>query len=201
MSCKIIAAILTKVYNLSDVYDTAYMFWYTREASVAVYVANLPAIYPLLKEHLRFLREHTNSYIGGASKTPKYGYGSQYGNMSKSARSRMRTFTNLESNEIELGPSYAKSAVQSIHSSEKTKGDDRTNPFTTSASAGRPSQDSDERALNDGTDNWKQLNAMEVQVNTKVEIHRDDWDGSKLGAGQARVVKIEGPEGEVVERR
>jgi len=37
----ILAAILTKVYNLSNVWDTAYMLWYIREASVAMYVANL----------------------------------------------------------------------------------------------------------------------------------------------------------------
>ncbi|OCL02354.1 hypothetical protein AOQ84DRAFT_252716, partial [Glonium stellatum] len=52
----IIAAVLTKVYNLSDVYDTSYMLWYTREASVAVYVANLPMIWPLLREYVPFLR-------------------------------------------------------------------------------------------------------------------------------------------------
>ncbi|KAJ4372283.1 hypothetical protein N0V83_004057 [Neocucurbitaria cava] len=199
MTRKIIAAILTKVYNLSDVYDTAYMLWYTREASVAVYVANLPGIYPLLRDNIRFLREHTNSYVTG-SKTPKYGgYGSQYGNMSKGPRSRVRTFTNLESDEIELGASYAKSATQSIHSNEKTRVDERTNPFTNSAVSGRPSQDSDDR---EAMNNWKQLNVMEVQVNTKVEIQRDDWDGSKLEAGHSRVhVKIEGPEGEVIEKR
>ncbi|KAF2467583.1 uncharacterized protein BDR25DRAFT_205502, partial [Lindgomyces ingoldianus] len=52
----ILAAILTKFYNLSDVYDTSYMLWYTREASVAVYVANLPGIWPLLRERIHFLR-------------------------------------------------------------------------------------------------------------------------------------------------
>src|SRR5436305_1337919 len=41
----IIAAILTKVFNLSDVYSPNYMLWYVREASVAVYVSNLPLIW------------------------------------------------------------------------------------------------------------------------------------------------------------
>ncbi|KAF1840044.1 uncharacterized protein K460DRAFT_421700 [Cucurbitaria berberidis CBS 394.84] len=197
----IIAAILTKVYNLSDVYDTAYMLWYTREASVAVYVANLPGIWPLLREHIRVLRDHSNSYITGASKTPKYGYGSQYGNLSKGPRSRVRTSTNLESDEIELGVSYDQSDVQSLHSNEKSKADERANPFMSITILGRPSQDSDERALNEATNGWKQLDVMEVQVDTKVEIHRDSWDGSKMEAGQSRVVKIEGPEGVVVGRR
>ncbi|KAH0557136.1 hypothetical protein GP486_005076 [Trichoglossum hirsutum] len=52
----IVAAILTKVFNLSDVYDTRYMFWYVREASTAVYVSNLPLIWPLLREWFPFLR-------------------------------------------------------------------------------------------------------------------------------------------------
>ncbi|KAI9778506.1 MAG: hypothetical protein M1839_008036 [Geoglossum umbratile] len=52
----IIAAILTKVFNLSDVYDTRYMFWYVREASTAVYVSNLPLIWPLLRDWFPFLR-------------------------------------------------------------------------------------------------------------------------------------------------
>lgn len=46
----IIAAILTKVFNLSNIWDPSYMLWYTREASVAVYVSNLPMIWPLLRE-------------------------------------------------------------------------------------------------------------------------------------------------------
>jgi hypothetical protein len=55
-SPQIIAAILTKVFNLSDVYDTRYMFWYVREASTAIYVSNLPLIWPLLREWFPILR-------------------------------------------------------------------------------------------------------------------------------------------------
>lgn len=50
------AALLTKVFNLTDVYSPAYMFWYVREASVAVYVSNLPMIWPLLREWFPCLR-------------------------------------------------------------------------------------------------------------------------------------------------
>jgi hypothetical protein len=52
------------VFNLSDVYSVDYMLWYTREASVAVYVANLPLIWPLLREWIPLLRNTTkdNSY-------------------------------------------------------------------------------------------------------------------------------------------
>jgi hypothetical protein len=53
---KILAAVLTKAFNLSDVYDPSYMLWYIREASVAVYVANLPILWPTLREWFPFLR-------------------------------------------------------------------------------------------------------------------------------------------------
>ncbi|ORY58573.1 uncharacterized protein BCR38DRAFT_400370 [Pseudomassariella vexata] len=52
----IVVALLTKVFNLNDVWDPSYMLWYTREASVAVYVSNLPMIWPLLREWFPFLR-------------------------------------------------------------------------------------------------------------------------------------------------
>jgi hypothetical protein len=57
----IVAAVLTKAFNLSDVYDPSYMLWYIREASVAVYVANLPILWPLLREWLPCLRHSTRS--------------------------------------------------------------------------------------------------------------------------------------------
>ncbi|PVH79674.1 hypothetical protein DL98DRAFT_560658 [Cadophora sp. DSE1049] len=55
----ILAAVLTKVFNLSDVWDPSYMLWYTREASVAIYVSNLPMIWPLLREWFPSLRALT----------------------------------------------------------------------------------------------------------------------------------------------
>ncbi|KAJ5035578.1 uncharacterized protein L3040_008044 [Drepanopeziza brunnea f. sp. 'multigermtubi'] len=55
----IVAAILTKVFNLSDVFSPRYMLWYTREASVAVYVSNLPMIWPLLREWFPSLKGFT----------------------------------------------------------------------------------------------------------------------------------------------
>lgn len=55
----IIAALLTKIFNLTDVYDASYMLWYIREASVAVYMSNLPMIWPLLREWFPCLRALT----------------------------------------------------------------------------------------------------------------------------------------------
>jgi hypothetical protein len=55
----IIAAILTKVFNLSNIWDPTYMLWYTRESSVAVYVSNLPLIWPLLRDWFPSLKRFT----------------------------------------------------------------------------------------------------------------------------------------------
>ncbi|KAF7506658.1 hypothetical protein GJ744_011487 [Endocarpon pusillum] len=63
----IVAAILTKVFNLGDVYSTIYMLWYIREASVAIYVANLPLIWPLLREWFPHLRVFTPGHRSTSS--------------------------------------------------------------------------------------------------------------------------------------
>ncbi|KAF2627761.1 hypothetical protein BU25DRAFT_439744 [Macroventuria anomochaeta] len=140
----IIASILTKVYNLSDVYDNTCMLWYTRKASVAVY-------------HIRFLRDHTNSYITGQSRMPRYGYSSNYGNLSRHQRSHIcATVTNVEPDE--------RASVRS--SSEMLRTDFRS---------GKARLDSDERATND-LSYWKGMDVMEVQVDTKVEIQRVGWN-------------------------
>jgi len=55
----IVAALLTKIFNLTNVWDPVYMLWYVREASVAVYVSNLPMIWPLMREWFPFLRTLT----------------------------------------------------------------------------------------------------------------------------------------------
>jgi hypothetical protein len=64
----IIAALLTKIFNLSDVWSTVYMLWYIRESSVAVYVSNLPMIWPLLREWFPFLRTlNPAAHLGSTS--------------------------------------------------------------------------------------------------------------------------------------
>lgn len=70
----IVAAILTKVFNLSNIWDPSYMLWYTREASVAVYVSNLPMIWPLLREYFPMLKaltpgQKSSLSLQGASST------------------------------------------------------------------------------------------------------------------------------------
>lgn len=69
----IIAAILTKVYNLGDVWDTRYMLWYTREFSVAIYVGNLPLIWPLMREYIPFLKSLTSDGVNTNSRSRSHG--------------------------------------------------------------------------------------------------------------------------------
>ena len=65
----IFTAILTKVENLTHLYSPHYMLWYTREASTAVYVSNLPLIWPLFREWFPCIRSLTPVYAH--SNTPQ----------------------------------------------------------------------------------------------------------------------------------
>ncbi|KAF8539329.1 hypothetical protein BDD12DRAFT_838732 [Trichophaea hybrida] len=65
----IVAAILTKVFNLSNVYSTEYMKWYTREASVAVFVSNIPLIWPLIRRVIPGMGSvNSKSYSGARTR-------------------------------------------------------------------------------------------------------------------------------------
>jgi len=91
---------------------------------------------------------------------PKYGYGSQYGNMSSAKGPRSRTTrTDGDSDEIELG--IGKSSEH----------------FGVTHSGG--SRDSDERALRDGAG----MGMWGVQVDTKVVIERDAWNATTTEPG------------------
>ncbi|KAM0815579.1 putative UbiD family decarboxylase [Seiridium cardinale] len=65
----IIAALLTKIFNLSNVWDPSYMLWYVRESSVAIYVSNLPMIWPLIREWVPFLRTVDSTAYNKHTKT------------------------------------------------------------------------------------------------------------------------------------
>ena len=68
----IVSAVLTKIYCLvPELISYVYMNWYFREASVAVYVTNIPLIWPLVKE------VGTRLGFSIASRSHGYGYGSR----------------------------------------------------------------------------------------------------------------------------
>ncbi|KAI4286703.1 MAG: hypothetical protein L6R35_004042 [Caloplaca aegaea] len=78
----IIAAILTKLFSLYPPLLTyAYLNWYCREASVCVYVTNLPAIWTLILDlfpRLRSLGRGTKNTSGSNDGTGRAGRGQDY---------------------------------------------------------------------------------------------------------------------------
>ncbi|KAI1343662.1 hypothetical protein F5Y15DRAFT_426260 [Xylariaceae sp. FL0016] len=63
----VVAALLTKVFNLTNIWDPSYMLWYTREASVAVYVSNVPMVWPLLRDWFPSLKGwYPTSFLSGS---------------------------------------------------------------------------------------------------------------------------------------
>ncbi|KAF2156703.1 hypothetical protein K461DRAFT_298736 [Myriangium duriaei CBS 260.36] len=59
-------AMIAKIENNIDVYSSDYMLWYIRESSVATYIANLPQIWPLLRQVFPCLKNASSyAYSGG----------------------------------------------------------------------------------------------------------------------------------------
>ncbi|KAL3466074.1 hypothetical protein BJX64DRAFT_274847 [Aspergillus heterothallicus] len=62
----IIAAILNKVFNFASPYTTTYQIWYIREASTAIYVANLVCLWPLMRKMLGLVATQRGSDLNRA---------------------------------------------------------------------------------------------------------------------------------------
>ncbi|GAM88225.1 hypothetical protein ANO11243_062560 [Dothideomycetidae sp. 11243] len=75
----VVAAILTKVNFWISIYDANFMFWYFREASVAMFVANLPFIWPLAREMIPGVRSFFGGTLNKTSKPDFYGRSTNYG--------------------------------------------------------------------------------------------------------------------------
>ncbi|OJZ88988.1 UbiD family decarboxylase [Aspergillus piperis CBS 112811] len=58
----IACAIISKYFTFYNIYDDSYQFWYLREASIGMYVTNLPFVWSLARSTLTFLRtsQYTN---------------------------------------------------------------------------------------------------------------------------------------------
>lgn len=94
---KVICACTSKYFTFRDIYDDSYQFWYLREASIGMYVTNLPYIWGLARQTFHFLRSsegitpdiYRNTPYGGTSRgsalRPKTGGGDPklgpYGNL------------------------------------------------------------------------------------------------------------------------
>ncbi|PYI14862.1 hypothetical protein BO99DRAFT_476739 [Aspergillus violaceofuscus CBS 115571] len=65
-------AITSKYFTFRDIYDTSYQFWYLREASIGMYVTNLPFVWSLARSTISFLK--SSNYVGqGNYNDPRYG--------------------------------------------------------------------------------------------------------------------------------
>ncbi|PYH47821.1 uncharacterized protein BP01DRAFT_198501 [Aspergillus saccharolyticus JOP 1030-1] len=69
-------AITSKYFTFKNIYDNSYQFWYLREASIGMYVTNLPFVWSLARSTISFLK--SSNYAGqGKYNDPRYGTGPQ----------------------------------------------------------------------------------------------------------------------------
>lgn len=105
----IVAAILTKIYCLVPSLMTyVYLNWYFREASVSIYVANLPVLWSLLRDVFPQLKSwgFESKKSNGSAKA----FSSSNGNSRRNSRNQMNTrhynmqpFSRLGARDEELG--------------------------------------------------------------------------------------------------
>ncbi|KAL2870197.1 uncharacterized protein BJX67DRAFT_276962 [Aspergillus lucknowensis] len=90
----IIAAILNKVYNFASPLTTTYQIWYIREASTAIYVANLVCLWPLMRKVFGFAVTERGSDPNRAQieRPSKGGASSTAGATTGASQSRPSTF-------------------------------------------------------------------------------------------------------------
>lgn len=152
----IAAALCTKIEFWISVYSADYMFWYTRESSVALYVANLPCIWPLLRELVPVLRSvsgYTSYGRTGRTTTAKGTFNNGTGLRSMRGHGTV--------NEIGLDTLAERGESQEGLPDENKMG--FKNP-TIAHTARRFSKDSDENALMGIRDGIRAETTIEVHV-------------------------------------
>lgn len=163
------------------------MLWYTREASVAVWVANLPMIWPLMREWIPFLRSVTGS-------KPSYNYGGRgtngYGKSDPRSKNKSASAGTQLANGLHGGPDVQLSDLKmgtrttvTHGASSSTSSDDlggRHGGFDFDVKKfGRRdrSPDSDERVLNTGQAWGKGLG--DIRQETTIEVEHESVDLEK----------------------
>ncbi|KAN0090605.1 hypothetical protein V8E51_019184 [Hyaloscypha variabilis] len=81
----VICACTSKYFTFKNIWDDSYQFWYLREASIAMYVTNLPYVWSLARQTFRVLRS-TEAVTEDKSDAP-YGTGRMSNPHSKTGRS------------------------------------------------------------------------------------------------------------------
>lgn len=124
----IAAALTTKIEYYISIYDINFVYWYFREASVAMYVANLPMIWPLLRETIPGLRTFLGYTSGGR--------GTSYGRTNKTGNGTVQDMGTRRGNNTTIrggdddddlefgryGKDLTSSAVKEETASEKGEG-------------------------------------------------------------------------------
>ncbi|KAG4436055.1 hypothetical protein IFR05_008445 [Cadophora sp. M221] len=177
----ILAAVLTKVFNLSNVWDPSYMLWYTREASVAIYVSNLPMIWPLLREWFPALKTLTPGQKSSSMKNLAYAPGT----------GRPRT-TNIAGRHLSGGFGGKRLSDNGIVTTIRAKGESTeelsTGSDDTEMGIAHSSEDWEMRPTTRGGDElWErdaQLKDRGIHLTTTVQISVSD---ENMHAGEARV--------------
>ncbi|KAH8670281.1 hypothetical protein BGZ60DRAFT_527754 [Tricladium varicosporioides] len=185
----ILAAVLTKVFNLSNIWDPSYMLWYMREASVAVYVSNLPLIWPLMRDWFPALRKLTPG-TKSSSRDKRQGYG-------LSSRPRTTTIAGRH-----LSGNFGGKRLSNVDS----ENDHKTGVTTIIRGKGESSEDissagGDEDMEMGGviqkTDSWDQLRSThderggewDIHMSTTVEIREEHIEGPIEAIGAVPIVK------------
>ncbi|KAH6673141.1 hypothetical protein B0J14DRAFT_654871 [Halenospora varia] len=184
----ILAAILTKVFNLSNIWDPSYMLWYTRESSVAVYVSNLPLIWPLMRDWFPALRKLTPGHRSSSGEKHS-GYG-------LSSRPRTTTIAGRH-----LSGNFGGKRL----GNDDSEHNHRTGVTTIIRGKGESSEDissagGDEDIEMGGpiqkTDSWDRLRGVEgragewdIHMSTTVEVREEHVEGPTEILGPVTVVR------------
>ncbi|KAI0196986.1 hypothetical protein F4808DRAFT_297993 [Astrocystis sublimbata] len=76
------AAIANKFYSFTEPYGSQWTYWYVRESSTAIIVANIPFLWTIMRFFFR-LTSFSGSRATGKVDTPAGGLGAQYGHNAK----------------------------------------------------------------------------------------------------------------------
>jgi len=168
----IAAALCTKVEFWISVYSADYMFWYTRESSVALYVANLPCIWPLMREIIPVLRSVSGYTSYGKTGRTTNGKSTFHGTGLRSMRGHGTV------NEIGLDTLAERGESLEGEREQENKMGFKAPAITHGAiSHRRYSKDSDENALMGMSDGIRAETTIEIDV-----VDRESMDDKDKGS-------------------
>ncbi|KAE9365738.1 hypothetical protein N431DRAFT_385617 [Stipitochalara longipes BDJ] len=148
-------ACTSKYFTFRDIWDDSYQFWYLREASIAMYVTNLPYVWSLARQTFRVLRS-SDTNTGDRSDAP-YGTGLVSNPRSKMSRNQaLGRIYNMDTINDRPGAAARSESEENIIEAKETRvgsGDfakyaDGSETMAWARSEGR--SETDERSKEDG---------------------------------------------------